>query len=129
MAYKDQIKKREYHREYMRQYRLIPSKKKYYEDYYQKNKEVIKKRAMEGFRQKLYGLSDEQFEEMKSKQNNLCFICKKSSRHGRALSVDHDHDTGKIRVLLCYGCNFLMGRIEALGWDKIKPYIETYLIK
>jgi deoxycytidylate deaminase len=44
-------------------------------------------------------------------QNGLCYICKKPeskinpSGQLSALSVDHDHETGKVRGLLCNRCN------------------------
>jgi len=51
---------------------------------------------------------------MFKKQNGVCAICKQPEtrkRHNKVdnLSVDHDHSTGKIRGLLCYRCNLLIG--------------------
>lgn len=71
---------------------------------------------------KKLGCSVEQYEDLLKKQGGSCAICKKSvghiSCHGvRAkLSVDHNHETGKIRGLLCGKCN------RGLGWfsDSIK---------
>jgi hypothetical protein len=53
------------------------------------------------------------------KQGGKCAICKTSislrrngySRPTSAL-VDHCHETGKIRGLLCMACNFLVGHLE-----------------
>jgi hypothetical protein len=62
-----------------------------------------------------YGLTPEQYQEMSNKQNNVCAICRKpETRKGRGganlpLSVDHDHNTGKVRELLCQECNLLLG--------------------
>lgn len=44
-------------------------------------------------------------EELQSAQADRCAICE-GDGDGRALSVDHDHHTGKIRGLLCGRCNF-----------------------
>lgn len=48
---------------------------------------------------------------MRIQQNNSCAICGKIKK----LNVDHDHNTGKIRELLCQRCNSL------LGWTKENP--------
>ena len=40
-------------------------------------------------------------------QKGLCAICKE--RVGDALRVDHDHETGNLRALLCNNCNALLG--------------------
>lgn len=61
-----------------------------------------------------YGLTIAQYDQLVLDQNNLCAICGKSEtkiRYGKviALSVDHDHVTGKIRKLLCNACNTALG--------------------
>lgn len=63
-----------------------------------------------------YGITYEQFKSMLKKQKGLCAICKKKEiaidgRTGkiRALSVDHDHKTRKVRKLLCRLCNIGIG--------------------
>lgn len=76
---------------------------------YQKSNE---KRRKEGkFRdwhlQKLYKMTLTQFNELTKKQNCRCAICQVQSH--RSLHVDHDHKTNKIRGLLCYKCNSLLG--------------------
>ena len=55
----------------------------------------------------LYGLSEEQYDNMFESQGRVCKICKKSQT--RRLSVDHDHTTGKVRGLLCTNCNTGIG--------------------
>lgn len=57
-----------------------------------------------------YGLSIERYKEMLANQNGLCAICGKSeSDECRALSIDHCHDTGVVRGLLCGSCNMALG--------------------
>lgn len=66
-----------------------------------------------------YGISDQQFEEQLQRQNGLCPLCgeKALSTQGRKGSVDHCHDTGKIRGILCGKCNAALFRIEEdHGW-------------
>lgn len=52
-----------------------------------------------------YGLSDNDFAKMLAEQDGTCLLgC------GRpATDVDHDHSTGKVRGLLCHGCNAGLG--------------------
>ncbi len=56
-----------------------------------------------------YGFTDLQYETMLIKQNYVCAVCLASPRSGKKLSVDHDHDSGEIRGLLCHGCNVAIG--------------------
>lgn len=61
-----------------------------------------------------YGITFEQYDAMFQKQGGACAICgnPQPQAHKRAknLSVDHDHVTGKIRGLLCSGCNAGLGQ-------------------
>lgn len=75
-------------------------------------------------RKACYGLTDQLFREMKSRQGNKCALCSKSGR----LVIDHDHATNEIRGLLCYGCNQLLGLFEKLTPElvrKINDYLEN----
>ena len=53
-----------------------------------------------------YNLTPEQVEEMKAKQDNRCAICTKELVNHH---IDHDHDTNKVRGLLCSSCNMALG--------------------
>ena len=61
----------------------------------------------------LYGITSEQINEMVSKQKGVCALCGKLPTNGRwkKLVVDHDHQTGKIRGLLCNPCNVGLGAL------------------
>lgn len=50
----------------------------------------------------------EQYDQMFEKQNGTCLLCNKIEI-GKRLAVDHDHETGKIRGLLCQRCNCVLG--------------------
>lgn len=61
---------------------------------------------------KKFGISLKEYEVMFNKQNGKCAMCKmtetwRTTNRGeiRRLCVDHDHETGKIRELLCTRCN------------------------
>jgi hypothetical protein len=56
-----------------------------------------------------YGLSVNDFDTLMESQNNCCAICKKTCITGRSLSIDHDHNTNKVRGLLCIKCNQGLG--------------------
>lgn len=59
---------------------------------------------------RLYGLSFDDYNNMLMMQNNSCVICKtEESKLPRKLSVDHDHNSGKVRGLLCAFCNRALG--------------------
>lgn len=51
-----------------------------------------------------YGLTDAEYDAMFMKQGGLCAICG-CSETKRRLAVDHNHNTGEIRALLCGKCN------------------------
>jgi hypothetical protein len=55
-----------------------------------------------------YNMLIEDYDKMFAAQNGVCAICGLPP-NSRKLEVDHDHDTGKIRGLLCHKCNFMLG--------------------
>lgn len=56
-----------------------------------------------------FGITPQQYNEMLKQQNGGCAICGEINKNGRRLSIDHDHETGKIRGLLCNKCNSVLG--------------------
>jgi hypothetical protein len=55
-----------------------------------------------------YGITVEDYNRMLEEQNGGCYICGKEDNN-RALSIDHDHSTGKVRGLLCSNHNRALG--------------------
>jgi hypothetical protein len=54
-----------------------------------------------------YGIRVEQYEEMFRDQYGKCAIC--GSTQKNVFHVDHDHETGIVRGLLCMKCNLMIG--------------------
>jgi len=75
----------------------------------------------------MYGISVEDYEQMLEDQNGGCYICGKKPEGKRALDIDHDHSTGKVRGLLCSNHNRALG---LLG-DDISLMLRSveYLVK
>ena len=62
---------------------------------------------------RVFGITQDEYLKMLSSQNERCAICEKHySYQNRRLDIDHDHETGKIRGLLCNPCNRAIGRFE-----------------
>ena len=52
-------------------------------------------------------------EKLEKEQKSRCAICDTHSIvQGKNLSLDHDHETGQIRGLLCNKCNLLIGMAD-----------------
>ena len=66
-------------------------------------------RARERAYQRKYGLSIEQVASMLKDQNHACKICDISLPTTTDARVDHDHQTGKVRGILCHPCNVALG--------------------
>ncbi|XGI80677.1 endonuclease VII domain-containing protein [Enterobacter hormaechei] len=109
-AYLDRQK--EYRKEYMRKRRSENPDCHKIEYHNNKDKHRNRKLMYE------YGISLEDYDEMFEKQNGLCAICKqpetcKSSGGGvKRLAVDHNHESGKVRSLLCTACNQGLGQFK-----------------
>jgi len=63
--------------------------------------------------QRKYGLSREEYHEMHEERDHKCDICGQESDHRYdKLCVDHCHTTGKVRGLLCFSCNVMLGQCK-----------------
>jgi hypothetical protein len=60
-----------------------------------------------------YKLTIAQYDTILAWQGGVCYGCHQPEPvKGRRLSVDHDHDTGEVRGLLCSRCNPIIGKLE-----------------
>jgi len=100
-------------REYQRK-RRAKNKDKYREyqrTYRERHKERLKKKD----RRVKYGITEEEYQTMLSAQDDRCAICRDEMDPPH---VDHCHETGDVRGLLCVRCNnglgFFRDNAEAL---------------
>ena len=93
------------------------------EDFYTTDKNLIgrratckacdTKRARKYALKRTFGISLQDWDALYRAQGGGCAICGVPCEpDGRRLSVDHDHDTGQIRGLLCSGCNTGIGLLR-----------------
>lgn len=59
-----------------------------------------------------YGITYEDYQALLERQGGVCAICGKPPKDGRILDVDHSHNEGHVRGLLCSPCNVGIGHFE-----------------
>lgn len=66
-----------------------------------------------------YNITLEQYEKLLANQNGVCALCgltetaiDKYHKEIKSLAVDHCHETGKVRGLLCSSCNIGIGNLK-----------------
>lgn len=96
-------------------------RRKHYMEHRKKYLHIERERAY----RKLYGIGLADYDRMLLEQNGKCVICdaERGGRKGQFFSVDHDHDTGEIRGLLCTRCNWCLGWYER-RLAKIVSYLK-----
>lgn len=90
---------------------VLEGKKRWYEANKERCAVVNRKRALE----RLYGLSESDWEALFVAQGKMCAICKSdkpSPNNKRTWAVDHCHSTGKVRGILCHMCNTALGKFK-----------------
>lgn len=126
MAYKDPDGRKKYYNEHKEEinrkarekYASSPEKR---EDTRKRNKKrlenedprIIKSRSLKHY----YGITIEDYDRMFEEQEGLCAICElPETRIIRnkvaSLHVDHNHETGEVRGLLCSRCNVAIGMMK-----------------
>ena len=129
------------HREYMEEYKKGNAEKiKTYAREYYRNKNNIPQenfrgpndgRYLNNKKEKAYlynikysyGLTEEEY----NKMPKYCEVCGSTER----LCIDHDHNTGKVRGILCGRCNIALGLLKdnPIYIDNLKEYLINSLSK
>lgn len=89
-------------------------------EYREKNKEHVKsylrewhsKHGRAYMLKRKYGLTLDSFNSMLSGQGNTCASCGETDWGKLGPVVDHDHNTGDIRGIVCNRCNVALGMLK-----------------
>lgn len=75
-----------------------------------------------------YGISMDRYNFLLSEQKGLCAICGNPPEQYMPLHIDHNHETGAVRGLLCTYCNFGLGhfRDSAVNLQNAIKYLEKF---
>jgi hypothetical protein len=110
-------------------------RRKYKQEYFQKNKERIyqrnklnpidKEKEKHYYIKSRYGISKKEYEQMLVDRNFTCDICgykqPENAKKMQKLYIDHCHTTNVIRGLLCFSCNTGLGYFK----DNIENITKT----
>jgi hypothetical protein len=66
----------------------------------------------EGHLKSKYGLTEAQWEDKFEAQGRKCAACGASDTNGVGWHTDHNHETGKLRDILCRNCNLILGMVK-----------------
>jgi hypothetical protein len=102
------IKKRIYDKEYHNRPEVKARQKQYRKDRKEQIRAYKKEYNKKYGRKRRYNLNEQEFIEMLSRQNNRCAICS-VSLECKKVCLDHNHETKRIRGLLCHNCNVALG--------------------
>lgn len=119
MPYRDLEVRKAYHKKYNREWERRtkryqrPERKAYCKSLYKSGSTTAYMRMI------LYGITPEMYQERRKKQKNRCALCGRKEHRihyktgkRQSLSVDHNHETGKVRELLCRDCNLGLGMFQ-----------------
>lgn len=108
-------------------------------DYRDKNRKAISARGKKYYsenrvkiradqRDYRYGLAPGDFNGLFAEQRGLCAICKEVPGGKNGPCVDHDHESGKIRAILCSNCNTSIGLLKesSVLAQQVASYLKQY---
>lgn len=72
------------------------------------------------------GVTGEEYEALLDASDHRCWICGEEERvDGRRLAIDHDHETGAVRGLLCTSCNLRLGAGARDWYERATRYLRV----
>ncbi len=87
-----------------------------------------KERQRAGHLKRKYGITLEQYDKLLARQGGRCAICRREPRPDISLHLDHDHESGQLRGILCFRCNNALGDFDddpTLLWAAL-GYLRSY---
>lgn len=86
------------------------SNPEYLRSYHAANRAKHNRQTKENHLTRKYGITIQERDDLFAAQGHRCKICAGSKPGGRGdWAVDHCHETGIVRGILCYNCNLLLG--------------------
>lgn len=89
----------------------------YHKEHY--NKPEVREKARDNMLKRTYGISLEDYNTILENQGGTCAICDKyiltqdpNASVPSSMPLDHCHNTGRIRGILCTNCNHLLGKAK-----------------
>jgi len=117
---KNKEKVKEHGRKYRQSEHGISVRKKYY-------KTITEEQKRKKLLHDKYKITPEYYNSLFDQQKGICKICK-SPPKDKYLVIDHDHQTGEIRGLLCQRCNKTLG-FAGDTIEKVQRFIDYLLNK
>jgi len=72
----------------------------------------VKRAERAGHLRRTYGITIEEYERLLASQGGGCAICGRQPRRDVSLHLDHDHESGQLRGILCFRCNNALGDFD-----------------
>jgi Recombination endonuclease VII len=77
-----------------------------------------------------YGITEQWYVDQLAKQGGVCAICGEhapTGKYAEYMAIDHDHQSGKPRGILCGGCNTGIGWLDKSEWvPKAMQYLQQF---